>query len=168
MQRVRIRITIWSLQVAVFLVAISLSVRLYIEPRLYWRDVWILLFAVAFYLIVLWLILAAPWPARLAALGFVAGAIVEFIAMKYVASHKLILLTPGGWARAGWYPLAVPVERLIITRGWAVIPSSTLTGMFLGMALSGAAGCIIMLMVWSLWRAVCWQKAVTPRLSRRG
>jgi hypothetical protein len=135
--------SILLLQVAVLLVAVLLSVLLYIEPRLYWRDLWILLFAVAFYAIFLWLVLWAPRSARLASVGFVVGAVVEFNAMKYFVSHGLVRLTPGRWTPEGWYPLVLPAERFLIMRGWAVFPRSTLPGMFIGLALSGVAGCIL-------------------------
>jgi uncharacterized membrane protein len=158
MQRQRIRITIRSLQVAVLIVAIVLSIRLYIDPRLYWRDLWILLFAVGFHVTFLWLVLWAPQSARLAAVAFIVGAVVEFNAMSYFVSHGLIRRTPGRWTPEGWYPLALPAERILVTRGWAAVSESSLPGMFIGMALSAVAGCIIMLVAWSLWRAMSRRK----------
>jgi hypothetical protein len=168
MQRQRIRITIRSLQVAVLLVAVLLSVRLYIEPRLYWRDLWILLFAVAFHVTFLWLVLWAPRSARLAALAFVVGVVVEFDALNYFVSHGLIRRTPGRWTPEGWYPLALPAERILITRGWAAVSESSMPGMFIGMALSGVAACIMMLIAWSLWRAMSQQEAATAPCFRDG
>lgn len=168
MQRQRIRITIRSLQAAVLVVAVLLSVRLYIEPRLYWRDLWILLFAVAFHVTFLWLVLFAPRSARLAAVGFVVGAIVEFNAMNYFLSHGLVRLTPGRWTPEGWYPLTLPAKRILIKRGWAAISESSLPGMFIGMALSGVAGCIMVLIAWSLWRAMFRPEAATPIPTRDG
>jgi len=168
MQRQRIRITILSLQVAVLLVAVLLSVRLYIEPRLYWRDLWILLFAVGFHVTFLWLVLWAPQSARLAAVAFIVGALVEFNAMNYFVSHGLVRRTPGRWMPEGWYPLGLPAERILITQRWAVFPESSLPGMFMGMATSAVAGCIIMLVVWSLWRTISPREAATAPPTRDG
>lgn len=147
---------VWRVILTILLAVISLAfllgVRLYIDPRLYWRDLWSLLFCLAFTGTSFWLTAYAPWSARFFALGFVLGAEVEIMAGFYLSRHDMIRFTPGLWTPEGWYPLYLPVERLFIERGWASIAAAPVAPMFIGMALSGTLCGGLVLILWSGWR----------------
>src|SRR5262245_22551212 len=137
--------------------AFVLAVRLYVEPRLYWRDLWVYLFFLAFQATLVWLIGWAPWSARVFAMGVVLGAIVEHRALGYYVDHDLLRLTPGTWTPEGWYPLMVPVERLFIQKGWATIAEPPLMPLVIGMALSSAL-CGGLLSISSVWWWKVWAR----------
>jgi len=142
---------VWkAIAVAVLALGVLLGIRLYIEPRLYWSDLWPLLIAAAFQWTVVWLVFSAPWSARVAGLGFVAGVIVEFAAMQYVVSNNLITWTWGTWTPEGWYPLSLPIERLLIHQGWSTNSKAPLVAQFSAMALSGAMGSMVAFGMWWL------------------
>lgn len=147
----RIRFSLLFMQLAVLFGAVLLSLPLLIEPGYYWRHMAVVMLLLVFHGILFWLVLAAPWSARFAAIGFLLGAIAEFMALNHAVESNQVRLMTGMWTPEGWYPLALPVERLLVTQGWAVIPSSTLPAMFIGLALSGAVGGVLMLGSRSLW-----------------
>ena len=126
-----------------------LGVRLYIEPRLYWRDLWMLVGFLAFPGTVFWLIAYAPLSARIFAAGFVLGAALEFASLGYFVKHNLLRSTPAVGVPEGWYPLAVPIERLFITRGFQTIADAPVAPIFLGIGLSGILTGSTVLLVWA-------------------
>ena len=132
MWRPQIRFSICSMQVAMLVVAVLLGIRLFIDPHLYWRDLW-LLPAIALVVALAWGTIFGPWPARFFALGFFLGYGFEFLALGYCLSHDLVRFAPGTGTPEGWYPLTVPVLRILISRGWGGTPAA-----IAGFVLSGA------------------------------
>jgi hypothetical protein len=150
MRRRRVRFLIWLTAMGVLYAAALLAFRVYINPYSSWRHFAVgATMAVAFTLIMNLLTLAlvlGRWSARCFALGFVLGAVLENTAMGYYTTHNLLRFIPGTWAPEGWYPLAVPLERVLIERGWQSIGAPPLSAAFAGMALSGIL-CGVLLMV---------------------
>jgi hypothetical protein len=148
----RTRKVILALLLAVFALAVLSGVRLSLEPRLYWRDLWLLLTIIGFSATFWWLASRAPRSARLFALGSVLGATLELTADHYYAAHNMPRFTPGSWTPKRFYPLSMPVHRLFIKRGWASIAEAPVTPIFVGMAMSGALCGGILFTLTSGWR----------------
>jgi hypothetical protein len=77
------------------------------------------------------------------------GVVLEHAAVRYCLARDLIQLTPGIWTQEGWYPFFAPVERVLVTLGWARVPQASFLAMFIGMALSDV---VCAAMMWSIWR----------------
>ena len=60
MAKLRPQFSILSMLIAVAAVAAILGIRMYIDPRLYWRDLWMLIYALVLSGTGTWLFLCAP------------------------------------------------------------------------------------------------------------
>ena len=151
----RFQFTLLSLLFVMLFVAVHLGLTLYVQSRVEWSDLWWPPIALALMALGNWLVLSAPWSARIIALGFLLGVAVENLALRYCLAHDLIHLTPGTWTPEGWYPLGFTVERLFL-------PGATIAAVFIGMGLSGVVGSAAMLLSWKLWR-----RASYPPIGRK-
>jgi hypothetical protein len=130
------RFTIRTLQVAVLGAAIVFTICLYVDPSRYWREVAAFLFCPLMCFLIL-LILFGPLPARLFGIGFILGFVLEHASMAYCVSHSLVRFSPTTLAPQGWYPLAIPLERIILLRGWANLGTASVPATFASLLLSG-------------------------------
>ena len=89
MRRSRLRVSVWSMQVAVLFVGVVIGIRLLIDPAFYWRDLWALLL-LGLVSALTWVTIFGPWPARFLVLGLILGALLENAAMDYSLRHDLI------------------------------------------------------------------------------
>jgi hypothetical protein len=138
MTELRPQFSILALLAAISIVAIVLGIRLYIDPRLYWRDLWTLTVVVALSVTSTWLLCSAPRSARVFAIAFAVGAVTELLALSCCLENDLVLFTAGAWTPEGWYPLSLPIERLFVNLRWKAALGTPLPGMFAGMVVSGA------------------------------
>ncbi len=136
MKQPPIRFTIRGLQFAVKAAAVLFAICLYVDPSLYWRELAAFLFCPLLCSIVL-IILFGPPPARLFGIGFILGFVLEHVSMAYCVSHSLVRFSPTTLAPKGWYPLAIPLERIILLRGWAGTSGASVPAAFAGLLLSG-------------------------------
>jgi hypothetical protein len=136
MKRSPMRFTIRSLQIAVLGAAVLFTLCLYVDPRLYWRELAAFLFCPLMCFLVL-LITFGAGSARLFALGFLLGFVLEHVSMAYCVSHSLLRYSPTTLAPVGWYPLAIPFERIILLRGWSNPVDASVPAAFAAFLVSG-------------------------------
>ncbi len=75
------------------------------------------------------------------------GVFAEVFALGYCVSNDLVQFTPGVWTPEGWYPLALPMERLFVQLGWKSAQDSSVRAMFAAMAVSGVAAGLLALVL---------------------
>jgi hypothetical protein len=135
-RRSPLRFTIRGLQVAVFGAALVFALCLYVDPSRYWRELVAFLFCPLMCSLIL-LIVFGPWPGRLFGMGFILGFVLEHASMAYCVSHDLVRFSATSLAPLGWYPLELPLERIILLRGWASLSVASVPATFAGLLLSG-------------------------------
>ena len=57
--------------------------------------------------------------------------------MAYCVAHSLVRYSATTLAPEGWYPLQIPLERMILRRGWADLNSASVPATFAGLLVSG-------------------------------
>jgi hypothetical protein len=139
--------------VAQAVVAGLLAIRLYIDPKLYWRDLWALFGWLVFEATLVWLLFFASWTARVAAAGFALGAILEIAAFCFVVDRDWITFAPGTGAPQGMYPLTLPISRLV-TNAQIQPLDAPLLALCLAATLSGLIVTAISLPCWRLVQRV--------------
>ncbi len=102
----------WML-VAVTVVAAALGVHSYVNGRISWDAAVEVAFALVITLLVPWLVLAAPWHARVFAVGFVAGYWVETGATLLWVQMDWVQFRAGSAVPENWYPLSFAVQRIV-------------------------------------------------------
>jgi hypothetical protein len=135
-RRSPLRFTIRGLQVAVFCAALVFALCLYVDPSRYWRELVAFLFCPLMCSLIL-LIVFGPWPGRVFGMGFILGFVLEHASMAYCVSHDLVRFSATSLAPLGWYPLELPLERIILLRGWASLSVASVPATFAGLLLSG-------------------------------
>jgi hypothetical protein len=136
MKRWPLRFTIRSLQIAVLGVALVSTFSLYIDPRAYWRELVAFLFCPLMCLLVL-LCVIGTGSGRRFGLGFLFGFVLEHVSMAYCVGHGLVRYSTTTLAPLGWYPLQIPLERMILRRGWADLESASVPATFVALLVSG-------------------------------
>jgi len=83
---------------------------------------------------------------RLAAVGFLGGVVVEFIAVMSYVYFDLIRFVPGTALPQGWWPFFLPSTRLLVGAGWAEQMSNVPAGC--AIFLSGVLGAVLLPALW--------------------
>jgi hypothetical protein len=145
---------------------VLIAFRVFIDPYSSWRH---FLFGVAmavaftlFWVLPVFLVKIGTWSLRFIAIGLFLGAALENRALAYYASHDLLRLKTGTALPKGWYPLTVPVHRVLMERGWASMTASFLFAHFVGMALSGILCGVLVFIVGASWRRLAGNKRTAP------
>jgi hypothetical protein len=136
MRRSPLRFTIRTLQIAVVGAALFFTLCLYVDPRLYWREIAAFLFCPLMCALVLAIALGSGC-ARRFGMGFLVGFVLEHAAMAYCVNHSLVRYSTTTLAPEGWYPLEIPLERMFLLRGWADLNSASVPATFSGLLVSG-------------------------------
>ncbi|SIN77189.1 hypothetical protein SAMN05444166_0754 [Singulisphaera sp. GP187] len=161
----RFPIRIWFIQLVILTVAVILGFVLYLDPHPDWPTLGIILLAlIPFYLLKLWLLTKAPWSARVFAIGFLIGGVVEFSSLDHSISRDRLRLTPGFWTPEGWYPLAFPAERLLVHSGYLTVSEAFWPSFFIGLTISGLVCGILTL---GIYLALRHQRAKKLLVSRQ-
>ena len=151
MKRSSMRFTIRTLQVAVLGAAILIVICLHVDPLLYWRELAAFLFCPLLCSLMLLIILGRP-PARLFAIGFILGFVLEHVTMAYCVSHSLLRFSATTLAPQGSYPLQIAIERMILHGGRVHLNDATVLAAFSGMLLSGSLCALTTLTIGQLVR----------------
>lgn len=125
-------------------VAAGLGILLMIEPRLRWGLLWALLFLLFVMALPLILMLAGSRQFLICGIGYLLGAVCEFTALAIVIAADLVTFLPGTFAPQGWYPLTLPIERVLLTAGWA---ETLMISLLLGIVTSGIIGALLSLLL---------------------
>ncbi len=109
------------------------------------------------------LLALVPWrrPGFLFAAGYVIGGLAEWTVVSYLVKHDLIQFVPGTLTPRGWYPLMLPIERMILAAGWTDELGAVIWGMWAGCFVSGVLAGTGFVATWYL--VAC----VVRRLRRR-
>ena len=83
------------------------------------------------------IIVLGPRSAQFFAAGFLFGYLLEHLAMAYCLSYSLVRFSATTLAPEGWYPLEIPLERIVLLSGWADLRDAPVLGTFAGLLLSG-------------------------------
>jgi hypothetical protein len=83
---------------------------------------------------------------RLAAVGFLGGVVVEFIAVACYFHFDLIRFVPGTALPEGWWPFFLPLTRLLVGASWAERMSNVPGGC--AVFLSGILGAALLTALW--------------------
>jgi hypothetical protein len=134
MKRSPMRFSIRSMQIAVLGAALLFTICLYVDPCLYWREVAAFLFCPLMCSLVL-LIVFGTGSARFFGTGFLLGFVLEHVSMTYCVGHSLVRYSATTLAPEGWYPLELPLERMILS--WADLNSAPVPATFAGLLISG-------------------------------
>ena len=94
----------------------------------------------------------------------VAGAAVEFFALGYYLDHDLIRYTPGIWTPEGWYPLSIPIERVVVTWGLLSLHKAFRWALLGGLAASGIVFGTGLLAMWLVVRSFLARQRIGRRI----
>ena len=136
MTRSATQFTIRGLQIVVLGAAGVFTLWLYADPLRYLRELVAVLFCPLMCAVML-LIVFGPRAGRLVGLGFVLGFVLEHAAMAYCTSQSLVRYSATTLAPLGWYPLEIPIDRVILRNGLASIGAASVPSTFAAMLVSG-------------------------------
>ncbi len=143
-----------SMLILMTLVAFLLGTRLYIDPQLYWRDLFPVVFGMVFVWIPVLLLLSGSRFLLVFGIGYAVGIMVEFCAVQCWVRYNLIQLVPGSLVPLGWYPLTLPIDRIMVTLGWVEPFIGIAYAQFVAAAISGIVVGLSAAFAWWLVRRV--------------
>jgi hypothetical protein len=139
-----------SLLILTAVVAVVIGLGLYLDPQRGPRSLAFLALQM-----VVWgtpLLALVPWqrPGFLFAIGYVVGTVAEWSGLGYLTETGLPPIPAGIMPHPGWYPLALPIWRMIVAAGWPDIVDAFFWAMWAGQFASGVLGGIALIAVWYL------------------
>jgi hypothetical protein len=150
-----------SMFLVMTVLAVLLGICMWIDPVCGWKLLCGIIGMYVAMAFVVWLFTSAPWWARVFAVGCLLGVILEQVATDYCYRHNLTQYAAGTFAPMGWYPLHVPIERMLIVQSGAIGHSWTMRwrwAWLIGSVASGILCGILALALWSLARYVTRQR----------